>query len=55
MDELPEKCRQSFYLNRVEGLTHAEVGRRLNISESMVAKYLARAMRHCRERLDEPD
>jgi len=51
MAELPDDCRLAFYWNRVEGLGHAEVAARLNISESMVAKHLARAMRHCRDRL----
>lgn len=49
--QLPEKCRQSFYLNRVEGYTHREVAEKLKLSESMVAKHLLRAMRHCREHL----
>lgn len=49
--ELPDDCRLAFYWNRVEGHSHAEVAARLKISESMVAKHLARAMRHCRDRL----
>lgn len=49
--ELPETCRQAFYLNRVEGYSHGDIAKRLNISESMVAKHLARAMQHCRDRL----
>ncbi|MBD9355584.1 sigma-70 family RNA polymerase sigma factor [Methylomonas albis] len=49
--ELPEDCRLAFYWNRVEGLSHTEVAARLRISDSMVAKHLARAMRHCRDRL----
>lgn len=55
LDELPDKCREVFYLNRVEGYTHKEIAERLHLSESMVAKYLVRAMRHCRERLKEND
>lgn len=51
MGQLPEKSRQAFYLNRVEGYTHKEVAKKLQLSESMVAKHLARAMRHCREHL----
>jgi RNA polymerase sigma factor (sigma-70 family) len=51
MEELPENCRLAFYLNRVEGYSHAEVAERLQLSESMVAKHLARAMKHCRDRL----
>lgn len=51
MEELPESCRLAFYLHRVEGFSHAEVAARLQISESMVGKHLARAMKHCRDRL----
>jgi RNA polymerase sigma factor (sigma-70 family) len=50
--ELPEACRLAFYLNRVEGHSHADIAARLHISESMVAKHLARAMKHCRDRLN---
>jgi len=53
MEELPEDCRRAFYLNRVEGYTHEEVARRIGISESMVGKHLARALRHCRARLQD--
>lgn len=48
--ELPLDCRTAFYLNRVQGLGHAEIARRLGVSESMVGKHLARALRHCRAR-----
>lgn len=48
--ELPLDCRTAFYLNRVQGCTHEEIARRLGISESMVGKHLARALRHCRAR-----
>jgi RNA polymerase sigma factor (sigma-70 family) len=51
LEELPEACRLAFYLNRVEGHSHIEVARRLQISESMVAKHLTRAMKHCRDRI----
>ena len=51
MAELPDTCRKVFYLNRVEGYSYSEVASRLNISESMVAKHLIRAMQHCRDRL----
>jgi len=51
LEELPEPCGLAFYLNRVEGHSHSEIARRLQISESMVAKHLARAMKHCRDRL----
>ena len=51
MEELPYKCRQAFYLNRVEGYSHAEIAEQLQLSTSMVAKHLFRAMTHCRDRL----
>jgi RNA polymerase sigma factor (sigma-70 family) len=50
-EELPKNCRLAFYLNRLEGYSHAEVAERLQLSERRVAKHLARAMKHCRDRL----
>ena len=55
LDELPSKPRLALLLNRVEGLSFAEIARRLAVSESMVAKYIARALKHCRDRLRERD
>lgn len=49
--ELPPNARLALLLFRVDGLSHALIARRLGVSESMVAKYLAQAMRHCRDRL----
>ncbi len=49
--ELPSAYRQAFILGRLEGFTHAEIVARMGISESMVAKHQARAMKHCRDRL----
>lgn len=49
--ELPEDCRAALLLNRLEGLSHAEVGQRLGISASMVSKHIMRGLRHCARRL----
>ncbi len=49
--ELPDKCRLAFYLHRIEGFSHAEIAEQLQLSTSMVGKYLFKAMTHCRERL----
>ncbi|MGQ0591984.1 MAG: RNA polymerase sigma factor [Gammaproteobacteria bacterium] len=54
MAQLPEPCRTAFVWCRIEGYSYTEVARRLGISESMVAKHLDRAMRHCRDLLAEP-
>ncbi|MFO6377631.1 sigma factor-like helix-turn-helix DNA-binding protein, partial [Pseudomonas aeruginosa] len=40
-------------LNRLEGLTHAEVARRLEISDSSVQKHLARALAHVMQALED--
>jgi RNA polymerase sigma factor (sigma-70 family) len=55
LDELPTKPRLALLLNRVEGRTFAEIAGRLAVSESMVAKYIAQALRHCRDRLARDD
>ncbi|MFJ3151431.1 sigma-70 family RNA polymerase sigma factor [Pseudomonas hunanensis] len=49
--QLPDNARQALLLNRVEGLTQKQVAQRLGVSESMVAKYIGQALRHCRGRL----
>lgn len=49
--ELPAKPCAALLMNRCDGLTHAQIAVRLKVSPSMVAKYLAQALRHCRDRL----
>lgn len=49
---LPQKCRQAFLLNRVEGLDFPAIARVMNLSERMVRTYVVRAILHCRERMD---
>ena len=49
--ELPANCGQALMLSRLDGLTYAEIGQRLGVSESMVARYIAQALRHCRHSL----
>lgn len=50
--ELSPKCRRALLLNRLEGKTHREIAAQLGVSESMVAKYIIQALKHCRARLD---
>jgi RNA polymerase sigma-70 factor (ECF subfamily) len=51
ISELPARTQQIFVLNRVDGLTHAEVARALAISDSSVQKHLAMAIQHVTQRL----
>lgn len=53
LDELPPNARLALLLNRVDGRTFAEIASQLGVSQSMVAKYIAQALRHCRDRLRE--
>ncbi|MFI8578390.1 RNA polymerase sigma factor [Ectopseudomonas khazarica] len=53
--ELPARTQEIFRLNRIEGLTHAQVARQLEISDSSVQKHLARALAHVMERVLEVD
>jgi RNA polymerase sigma-70 factor (ECF subfamily) len=46
---LSAKPRQALLLNRCDGLSHREIAQKLNVSQSMVARYLAQALRHCRD------
>jgi RNA polymerase sigma-70 factor (ECF subfamily) len=48
--ELPPKCRQAFLLVRLEELSHREAAAELGISQTMVRKYLARAIKHIQAR-----
>lgn len=46
---LPEKPRAALLMARCDGLSHRDIAERLKVSESMVAKYLAQSLRHCRD------
>ncbi len=50
--ELPPKCRMAFMLYKFENLSYLDIGNRMKVTESMVRKYVLRAMRYCAERLD---
>ncbi len=49
--DLPADCRTAFLLQGVDGQSYRAIAARLGISERMVAKHLARALRHCRDRI----
>jgi RNA polymerase sigma factor (sigma-70 family) len=46
--ELPQLTQQVFLLYHFEGLSHAEVARRLAISLRSVERHMARALAHCK-------
>jgi len=49
LHQLPSNARLALLLNRLEGLTHAQIAQRLGVSESTVGKYIVQAMRQCRD------
>lgn len=51
MKELSPKCQAVLLLHWQEGLTQAEIAKRMNLSRSMVQKYLATGLAHCQKRL----
>jgi len=50
--ELTPKCRQAFLLVRLENLSHREAAAEMGISQTMIRKYLARAVLHIQSRVD---
>lgn len=52
---LPAKARRALLMSRLDGLTFAQIAAELGVSESMVAKYIAQALRACRDHLRKAD
>lgn len=50
--ELPFNCAEAFRLVRVEQLSFAEAGARLQLTERMIRIHVARALAHCQLRLE---
>jgi RNA polymerase sigma factor (sigma-70 family) len=44
---MPAKRREYLLLNRIEGLGYAEIARRVGLSESVIRKHVALAVREC--------
>ncbi|MBL8257067.1 MAG: sigma-70 family RNA polymerase sigma factor [Pseudoxanthomonas mexicana] len=47
LERLPEKVATAFILSQLHGMRYREIALRLEVSERMVKKYMARAMLHC--------
>jgi RNA polymerase sigma factor (sigma-70 family) len=52
LEQLPEPCRQAFLLNRLEGLTHAQIATQLGVSTKTVQRHIEKALRACVEVLE---
>lgn len=44
LDALPKRCREVFWLYRVEGYTQSEIAAQLGISKNMVERHVMRAL-----------
>lgn len=51
INQLPEKCREVFILNRFEGKKYAEIASQLNISVKTVETQITKALKVLRENL----
>jgi RNA polymerase sigma-70 factor (ECF subfamily) len=51
INELPDKCREIFKMNRFDGLKYAEIAETLNISEKTVETQMGRAFKKLRIKL----
>ena len=49
--ELSAKCQKVFVLHRGQGMTYDEIAREVDISVSMVEKYMIKALKHFRKRV----
>jgi RNA polymerase sigma factor (sigma-70 family) len=53
LQELPPKCQHAFVSYKFDGLEYGEIAVRMGLTESMVRKYVLRALAHCTLRFDE--
>lgn len=49
--ELPFKCQKAFILYKFRGKSYSEIAAEMNLTESMIRKYVLRAVVHCDQRL----
>lgn len=53
LTQLPPRAQAALVLHRRDGLTLEEIAGELGVSRPMAKKYLAKALLHCRQRLEE--
>lgn len=51
--ELPPKCRKAFLLYKFNDHSYREIAEQMQLTESMIRKYVIRAIVYCRSRLDD--
>jgi RNA polymerase sigma-70 factor (ECF subfamily) len=51
IDNLPEKCRQTFVLSRFEELSYQEIAEQLDISKKTVEAHISKALKSLRKNL----
>jgi RNA polymerase sigma-70 factor (ECF subfamily) len=49
---MPPKCQQAFILSQIYGMEFASIATAMGLSESMIRKYVMRALLFCRARMD---
>jgi RNA polymerase sigma-70 factor (ECF subfamily) len=52
IESMPAKCQASFVMSQIHGLDAATIASQLGITDSMVRKYVVRALLRCREQMD---
>ena len=53
LDDLPDKCKEIFLMNRFDGLKYREIAERLQISIKTVETQMSRALKSLRENLSD--
>jgi RNA polymerase sigma factor (sigma-70 family) len=53
LSELPDYVQEIVRLFHIEGLTHQEIAKKLGKSTSWIEKSIARALLHCRQKIDD--
>ncbi len=52
IENLPNRCREIFMMSRIEGMSHAQIAEKLNLSENTVSVQLGIALRRIRTKTD---
>ncbi len=53
--ELPPKCQAAFICYKFRGQSFSEIAESLSLTESMIRKYVKRALAYCQQRLESED